>query len=156
MRISPRSSAAAEFVSAQAVSRPDADGQTHRYGVHLWSPADDRGLVAIAYCTDADADPDGAADALLNALPMASAVVIPEHRDMTIPGADFGDYQPAVQVADRCTSVLSGWAWLDVLGVLRTDIPWWPAGLDADLATIVSWRPGDAASPAPVVIGRPS
>ncbi|NTY62637.1 hypothetical protein [Mycolicibacterium sphagni] len=152
----PRAGAPAQFVGTQIVELDDNHNQNDHYGVHVWSPRDGRGLVAIAYRTvgvDVDAD---AAQRLLHHLQPVSAVVIPDQRAMTIPGGQFGHHQPSVHVAERGSSPLSGWAWLDVLGLLRTDIPWWPAGLDADLATILSWRPGDAASPAPVVIGRPS
>jgi hypothetical protein len=48
---------------------------------------------------------------------------------------------PQVQVADRSSSTLSGWAWFDVVGLLRVDVPWWPGGL-ADLDAMLAWRPG--------------
>lgn len=142
----PESSSAAEFIGTQVLAL-GGRRNVHRYGVHLWLPGDGRGTVAVAYRAGID-DVPVPAGRLLRQLPAVSAVIIPEVRAMTIPGGQFGDHQPSVEVAERGTSPLSGWAWFDVVALLRTDIPWFADA--AELDTIVSWRPGGPTRPSPV------
>ncbi|KIU14230.1 hypothetical protein TL10_25540 [Mycolicibacterium llatzerense] len=140
----PGSSSAAKFIGTQVLG---GGRNVHRYAVHLWLPGDSRGAVAVAYRAGVD-DVPAPAGRLLRQLPTVSAVIIPEVRAMTIPGGQFGDHQPSVEVAERGTSPLSAWAWFDVVALLRTDIPWFADA--ADLDAIVSWRPGGPTRPSRV------
>lgn len=143
----PGASRAAAFVGTQ-VHALGGRLKVDRYGVHFWLPGDGRGVLALAYGAGVDDGSASAAARLLRALPTVSAVIVPEVRAMTVPGGQFGDHQPSVHVAERGRSLLSAWAWFDVVALLRTDIPWFADG--ADLDTIVSWRPGVPARPSAV------
>lgn len=120
--------------------------------IHAWQPSDGRGPIAIAYpvrdCSGATT-PE-AAGSLLGILGWATAVVIPADTDDR-PPSRWRDPQPAVWVADGRIGTPYGGVdigieqatWGDVANLLRTDAPWWSAGL-RDRDAMLMWRPGDA------------
>lgn len=108
--------------------------------VHAWQPSDGRGPVAVAYCGPAQNDGELhlRAEPLLARLPWATAVCCPHTATCT---ADDDARQPYVAVADRNHPVDDNYGWFEVVGLLRVDLPWWPAAL-RDLDAIAAWQPG--------------
>lgn len=136
----------ARFLTTGRVDIDDGSyGARGPFALHYWQPADDRGVVAIAYPSSYvnSVNPDKAAAELLSRVD-ASAVVVPCGMSDPLPNGAIGDRQPVVGVADHSTAVLSAgrWRWFDVTALLCTDIPWWPTGL-TDIDAILAWRPGD-------------
>lgn len=138
--------APAQFLGAERVQLGAvSDGVRDQFVVHYWQPADDRGVVAVAYPGSyvQSSNPEDLAEELLKSLAV-SAVAVPCGMRGPIPHREFGDSQPVVGVADHCATVLSKgrWHWFDLAPLLRVDLPWWPLGL-TDLDAILAWRPGD-------------
>lgn len=116
------------------------------FGVHAWQPTDGRGPIAVAYSDAAanDSDLPVHAAALLDELPWATAVCLPDelgHR------ARDGHQQPGVVVVEPPRAggadplVFNDYAWFDVVGLLRVDLPWWSKYL-RDFHAIAAWEPG--------------
>lgn len=108
--------------------------------VHAWQPADGRGPVAVAYAGHGQNDNDlsSRVESMLARLPWATAVCCPS----TSPCVTVdGEQQPYVAVGDRNHGVDANYAWFEVVGLLRVDLPWWPAPL-RDIEAIAAWQPG--------------
>lgn len=126
-----------------------------RFAVHGWDPADDRGPIAMAYPTgeaNVDHKAEAAAAELLEALPWASAVIVPTLGSCcavtTVEGKQAWD-QPVVKVAEPNRRVTDA-GWYDVANLLRYDLPYWSAFL-ADYEGILAWQPSTAVQVLPVV-----
>lgn len=143
------------FVDSETLTVPDGAGGQVTWVVHLWQPADARGIVAVAYGEHLTADPEAHADDLLARLPQVSAVVVVTDAlfHFASGGAHDEAFQPEVAVAEPARGTYRC-GWFTVAALLRVNVPWWPAGLRRT-DDITAWRPG--ASPQairPIVPGR--
>lgn len=109
--------------------------------VHAWQPSDGRGPIAVGYAGPEQGDPTlyQRAAPLLESLPWATAVCCPNTVEVRM-AADHAD-QPFVVVADRTHGVNTDYVWFEIAGLLRVDLPWWPAAL-RDVEAIGAWQPG--------------
>ncbi|OBB17044.1 hypothetical protein A5761_11365 [Mycolicibacterium setense] len=116
------------------------------FAVHAWQPTDGRGPIAVAYSSAGSNDSDLPVhvSAVLQELPWATAVCFPDelgHR------ARDGHKQPGVVVVEPPRAgavdplVFNDYAWFDIVGLLRVDLPWWSKYL-RDFNAIAAWEPG--------------
>ncbi|MBX8690610.1 hypothetical protein A5722_01195 [Mycobacterium vulneris] len=116
------------------------------FAVHAWQPTDGRGPIAVAYSGAAanDSDLPVHAAALLDELPWATAVCFPDELGQRAPD---GQQQPRVVVVEPPRAgaadplVFNDYAWFDIVGLLRVDLPWWSKYL-RDFNAIAAWEPG--------------
>lgn len=129
------------------------------FAVHVWNPADGRGLIAVAYPGPHSfwGSPWAYAAALLADLPPAITAVALVTNEVV--GRGDGGWQGAIGVAERGRPALeelgvsfpvkardgrvpvAEMRWNDLANLLRVDIPWW-GPLLRDVSSMALWRPG--------------
>lgn len=145
----------AVFVASETMELSADGGRPQTWVIHLWQPADARGIVAVAYGEHHTADSEDRAAELLERLPNVSSVAVVTDALCHFAAADSVDesFQPEIAVAERHLGTYRR-GWFALAALLRVNLPWWPAGLRRS-GDIAAWRPG--ASPQairPTIPGR--
>lgn len=134
----------AEFVAAEVITLLDQRDRPREWVIHRWQPADDRGVVAVAY-VEPDYPESWWAMRLLAELGGVSAVaVITDHEDRTSVSTVMQGQIVVAEPGPDGVPVARTYGWFDLANLLRVNIPWWPYGL-RDLDAMAAWRPGAAA-----------
>ncbi|MUL61098.1 hypothetical protein B5P44_00665 [Mycobacterium sp. CBMA 213] len=134
----------------------------HRAALHYWQPGDGHGPIIVAYVSPSTSSAEAQwFSEKIAAERRVSSVIVPENAITRLGGSGVpnGVNTPAVAVTDTATDapslgehvdeVVNMYTWRELANLLRTDVPYWPPGLD-DLAAIDAWRPGS-----PVRVVRP-
>lgn len=145
--------APAAWIAVEQHVLPSAQGSSTTWIVHVWQPADERGLVALAYTDGGISQLDAlkSAPQLLKVLDSASAVVVISEEWKPLPGnVSPHRFQAEIVVAERRPGsndsggvVIDTYGWFDLANLLRVNLPWWPIGLRR-LKELQAWRPGAA------------
>lgn len=134
----------------------------HRAALHYWQPGDGHGPIIVAYVSPSTSSAEAQwFSEKIAAERRVSSVIVPEHATTRLGGSGVpkGVKTPALAVTDTDTDapslgehvdeVMNMYTWRELANLLRTDVPYWPSGLD-DIAEIDAWRPGS-----PVRVVRP-
>ncbi len=134
----------------------------HRAALHYWQPGDGHGPIIVAYVSPSTSSAEAQwFSERIAAERRVSSVIVPEDAIARLGGIGVpeGVNTPAVAVTDTETDapslgehvdeIVNMYTWRELANLLRTDVPYWPSGLD-DVAAIDAWRPDS-----PVRVVRP-